>query len=156
MMKNSKLNNRCKTSGEGLVIVIILLLLVGGGFWWLLAHKKAMDKDARAFGREMVHKMTVEHDLAFFSDHLSPQAKLDYPPSDQKLLIDQLAQFGLPAQPIQIDENVTWQSHFFEPTASFLAHLNYAAGPATLELEINHPVGKWQITNVAFTPPKQL
>jgi hypothetical protein len=156
-MKNSKLNNdRCKASGEGIVIVIILLALIGGGVWWLFAHKKAMDKEAREFGRDMIYKMTVEHDLAFFADHLSPQAKLDYPPSDQQLLMTQLTQLGVPAQPIQIEANVTWESHFFEPSAFFTAHLNYPAGPATLQIATNHPVGKWQLLNVTFTPPKQL
>ena len=156
-MKNSKLkNDRCRTSGEGLVVVIILLVLIGGGVWWLFEHKREMDKEARAAGREMIYKMTVNHDLAFFSNHLSPQAKLDYPPSDQELLMNELAQLGVPAQPIQIEESVTWQSHFFEPSAYFTAHLNYPAGPAMLQIAINHPVGKWQLLNVTFTPPKQL
>jgi hypothetical protein len=155
-MKNSKLTNRCKTSGEGLVIIIILLVLIGGGVWWLFAQKKTWDKEARAFGREMIQRMTVNHDLAFFADHLSPQSKLDFPPTEQQLLMNQLTQYGVPAQPIKIDESITWQSHFFEPTGSFIAHLNYPAGPATLEIEINHPVGKWQLINISFTPPKQL
>jgi hypothetical protein len=156
LMKNSKLNNRCKTSGEGIVIVIILLALIGGGVWWLYAHKRAMDKEARAWGRQMIQRLVVNHDLAFFSNNLSPQAKLDYPPSDQELFINQLKQLGVPAQPIKIEEKVTWESHFFEPSAFFTAHLNYPAGPATLEMAINHPVGKWQLLNVTFTPPKGL
>jgi hypothetical protein len=156
-MKNSKLkNDRYKTSGEGLVVVIILLVLIGGGVWWLFAHKKAMDKEARAFGHEMIQRMTVQHDLAFFTDHLSPQAKLDYPPSDQQLLMSQLTQLGVPAQPIKIEESVTWESHFFEPSAFFTAHLNYPAGPGELQIAINHTVSKWQLLNVTFTPPKQL
>jgi hypothetical protein len=156
MMKNSKLNNRCKRSGEGIVIVIILLALIGGGIWWLFAHKKQVDGEARAFGREMIHKMVVDHDLAFFSEHLSPQARLDYPPSDQELLIKQMAQLGVPAQPIKIDETVTWKSHFFEPSAYFTAHLDYPAGPATLQIAIDQPVSKWQLLDITFTPPKQL
>lgn len=151
-MKNSKLTCRSNASGQGLVILIILLAVVGGGVWWLFSHKQAMDKEARAFGREMIERIAVNRDLAFFSNHLSPQARLDFPPIQQQQLMEQFKQLGVPVQPIQIDENMTWESHFFEPRGFFTAHLNYPAGPATLQIAIDHPVSKWQLVNLTFTP----
>jgi hypothetical protein len=149
-----KLNSRSNASGEGLVVVIILLVLIGGGLWWLVSHKHAVDAEARAFGREMVKRVAVDHDEAFFANHLSPQARLDFPPLQQQEIMRQFQQLGVPAQPIQIDENVTWESQFFEPRGFFTAHLNYPAGPATLEIAIDHPAGKWQLINFTFTPPR--
>jgi hypothetical protein len=149
-----KLNCRSNASGEGLVIVIILLLLLGGGVWLLVSHKQAIDKEARAVGREMIQRLAVKHDGTFLANNLSPQAKLDLPPSDQQQLILKFQQLGVPAQPIQIDENITWESQFFEPKGFFTAHLNYPAGPATLQIAIDHPVSKWQLLNVTFNPPQ--
>lgn len=148
-----KQNYRSQSSGEGLVIVIILIVLIGGGLWWLFSHKKAVDKEARAFGREMVTRVAVNHDATFFANHLSPQARLEFPPLQQQEIMMQFKQLGVPAQPLQIDENITWESHFFEPRGFFTAHLNYPAGPATLEIAIDHPAGQWQLINFTFTPP---
>jgi hypothetical protein len=153
-MKNPKTNCRFKTSGQGLVILIIVLILVGGGLWYLYSHKQQMDKEARAFGRQMIERLAVNHDLAFFSSHLSPQARLDMPPSQQQFLIQQMTELGVPAQPMKIDENITWESHFFEPHGFFTAELNYPAGQAKLELAIDHPVSRWQVVNLTFSKPR--
>jgi hypothetical protein len=153
-----KLNYRSNVSGEGLVIVIILIVLIGGGLWWLVSHKQDVDKEARSFGREMIKRVTVDHDQAFFTSHLSPQARLDIPPFQQQETMKQFQELGVPAQPIQIDENITWegpwQFKFFEPRGFFTAHLNYPAGPATLEIAIDHPASRWQLINFTFTPPR--
>ncbi len=149
-----KLNYRSNVSGQVLVILIILILLLGGGLWFLVTHKEQVDKEARAFGREMITRLTVNHDQAFFVNHLSPQARLDNPPMQQQEMMTQFQQLGVPAQPIQIDEKMTWESQFFEPSGFFTAHLNYPAGPATLQIAIDHPAGKWQLLNITFTPPR--
>jgi hypothetical protein len=147
-----KLNSRAqnKTAGDGLVFLIIFLALIGVGIWWLYSHKNEMDKEARLFGRQAVEALTVRHDQAFYANNLSPQAKVDNPPSTQKALIDQLQELGVPAQPIKIDENVTWQNQFFEPTGYFTAHLNYPARGATMQIAISHPESNWQLDTVTF------
>jgi hypothetical protein len=144
----------CRSNGEGLVLVIILLALIGGGAWWLYSHKSAMDLEARAFGKEMIKRLTVDHDIEFFRNNLSPQAKLDYPPSQQGVIISQFMQLGVPNQPMNIEEQVTFESHFFEPKGYFTAHLFYPASAATLQIAISHPVGKWQLDNMTFTPER--
>jgi hypothetical protein len=153
MKLNSKAQNR--TSGDGLVFVIIFLALIGVGIWWLYSHKAEMDKEARRFGRQAIEALTVKYDEPFYANHLSPQARVDNPPSSQKALLQQLRELGAPAQPIKIDENVTWQNQFFEPSGYFTAHLNYSARAATMQIAISHPVGKWQIDNVSFNPQRE-
>ena len=150
-MKTRSNSYRTKTQGEGLVVIIILVAIIGAGMWWLFSIKKQSDKDARAFGRELIEKLAVNHDQAFFADRLGPQAKMDYPPSQQQYLMNKLKELGTPAQPIQIDEKVTFESQFFAPKGYFTGHLNYPGQPATMELAISHPVGKWQIDNLTMT-----
>jgi hypothetical protein len=144
-----------RQAGDGLVVVIIFLALIGVGVWWLYSHKNAMDKEGRQFGREMVEALSVRHDKAFFVNNLGPQARLQYPPSAQDATIGQFQQLGVPAQPIKIDENMTWESQFFEPRGYFTAHLNYPGGPATMQIAISHPVGKWQLDDLTFAPPRE-
>ncbi|MEY2547247.1 MAG: hypothetical protein QOG48_2364, partial [Verrucomicrobiota bacterium] len=60
-MKISK--GRCRSNGEGLVLIIIVLAIIGAGAWWLYSRKNAMDRDARAFGREVIQQLTVNHDV---------------------------------------------------------------------------------------------
>jgi hypothetical protein len=148
-------NSLNKTAGDGLVVVIIFLALIGGGVWWLYSHKNAMDKEGREFGKKMIEALAVKYDAGFFRDNLGPQAKLDYPPSTQQLMIQQFQQLGAPAQPIKIDTNMTWESQFFEPHGFFTAHLNYPARGATMRIAISHPVGKWQLDNIEFGADKE-
>jgi hypothetical protein len=147
-MKKSKL----KQSGQGLVLIVIILAIIGGGLWYLYSNKATTDREARAFGRETIKRLTVDHDRQYLETHLGPQAKLDLPPSQRDYMIQRFAQFGVPQQPMQIEEDVTFESYFFEPRAIFTAHLNYPAQPALLQLAISHPVSKWQIDNVTFSP----
>src|SRR6267378_6594383 len=150
-MKNSELDRRSNTSGQGLVVVIILLAIIAGGVWWLFNNKQTMDREMRTFGLEMIQRLTVNHDAAFFADHLSPQAKLDNPPSQQQYIISKLQELGVPAQPIKVDENITWESHFFEPKGFFTAHLIYPTQTATIQIAVSHPVSKWQLDNITMT-----
>lgn len=150
-MKQPSNNDRSSRRGEGLVVIIILVAIISTGAWWLFSTKKQSEKEARAFGREMIERMTIQHDQSFFANSLGPQTRMDYPPSQQQYVIAKLTELGVPAQPIKIDENITFESQFFAPKGYFTAHLNYASQPATMELAISHPVGKWQIDNLTIT-----
>src|SRR3984893_15768272 len=141
-MKKLKLSSQTKLSGQGLVVVFILLAVIGAGLWYLYSNKATTDREARAFAREAVKRLVVDHDLKYLSDHLGPQAKLDNPPSQQQYIIQRFTQFGVPTQPIQIDENVTWESYFLEPRGYFTAHLNYLAQGATLHFCKTYPVSR--------------
>jgi hypothetical protein len=149
-MKKVNSYRSSQESGQGLVVVIILLAIVGGGFWYLFSSKKTMDREARAFGREMIERLVVRHDPNFFAD-VSPQMRLDYPPLRQKDVIDQFTQLGAPQQPIKIEEMVTFQSTFFSPHGHFTAHLFFPTSAGTIELDVSHPVGKWQVDNMTYS-----
>src|SRR3954471_1807804 len=98
----------CRASrGEGLVLLIIVLAVIGCGILWLYSHQKSLDREARAFGREAIQKMAVDHDISFFRDHLGPQGKLDNPPSQQAIIVSTLLAKGVPKQPMNIEEQVT-------------------------------------------------
>ena len=150
-MKTNKLSSQNKLSGQGLVVVFILLAVIGAGLWYLYSNKTTTDREARVFAREAVKRLVVDHDLKYLSEHLGPQAKMDNPPSQQQYMIQRFTQFGVPEQPIKIDENVTWESYFFEPRGYFTAHLNYPGQGATLQIATSHPVSRWQLDNITFT-----
>ena len=151
-MENLKMNSRSNSSGQVLVVLIILLALLGGGAWWLLSNKQAMAKEGREFGREAIQRLAVQHDLTFFSQRLSPEARRQFPPSVQQEFISKLRQFGAPVGPIDVQGEIQFQSHFFEPRGNFHARLNYPASPAEINVSVSHPVGRWQIDDVAFVP----
>ena len=149
------MNPRSKSSGQILVIVIIVLVLIGAGFWWLFSNKEAMAKEGRAFGREAVQRIAVQHDLNFFASHLSPEARLQFPPSAQQDFIGRIQKLGTPAGSVDVQGDITFQSQFFEPRGNFHARINYPARGAEINVAISHPVGRWQIDDVAFAPDQE-
>jgi len=153
-----KQNN--KNSGQVFAIIIILIVLFGGGLWFLVSYKQQRVNEARQYGRDAIHRIVVNRDLAFLSGNLAPISQLSrpMPPSEQQYFMQQLQQLGNPAEPIQIDENITSDSFIdFEPHGFFTAHLNYPAGQATLQIAIQHAtaINKWRLIDVTFTPPSQ-
>src|ERR1043165_3474414 len=122
-MKMPNLKRRSNESGEGLVLVIILFIILCAGAYWLYHNKWTMDRECKAFGRQMIERLAINHDLAFFRDNLSPQARMDNPPSQQQLVINKFTEMGVPQQPIKIDESVMFEKTFFRPSGYFTAHL---------------------------------
>ena len=151
-MKELKMNSRSKSSGQILAIVIILLALIGAGFWWLFSNKQEMAKEGREFGREAIQRIAVQHDLAFFSSRLSPQARLQLPPSAQQDFMSRMEKLGAPVGPVDVQGDILFQSQFFEPTGNFHPRINYPARGADINIAISHPVGRWQIDDVSFAP----
>src|SRR5438094_8770641 len=120
-MKELKMNSRSKSSGQILAIVIILLALIGAGFWWLFSNKQEMAKEGREFGREAIQRIAVQHDLAFFSSRLSPQARLQLPPSAQQDCMSRMEKLGAPVGAVDVQGDILFQSPFCARTGNFHA-----------------------------------
>jgi hypothetical protein len=146
-----KIKSQAKSSGQILVIVIIVLVLVGIAYWWLDSNKRQMAQEGRQFGRQAIQELVMQHNLKFFADHLSPAMRLQYPPSAQQDLMTQLAKLGTPLSPPNVDGDIVFESHFFEPNGNFHARINYPARGADINVSISHPVGRWQIDEITFT-----
>ncbi len=147
-MKNK---SKSKSSGQVLVIVIILLVLLGIAYWWLDSNKRQMAQEGRQFGRQVIQELVMQHNLKFFADHLSPAMRLQYPPSAQQDLITQLDKLGAPLSPPDVQGDIVFQSHFFEPNGNFHAKINYPTRGAEMNVAVSHPVGRWQIDEIIFT-----
>jgi type II secretory pathway pseudopilin PulG len=143
-----KINSRSKLSGQILVIVIILLVLLGVAYWWLGSNKRQMAQEGRQFGRQMIQELAVQHNVKFFADHLSPAMRLQYPPSAQQDLMTRLEKLGTPTTPPDIQGDIQFQSHFFEPSGNFHAHVNYPTRGADINVSVSHPVGRWQVDDL--------
>jgi hypothetical protein len=150
-----KINSRSKSSGQVIVVLIIMLGLVGVGLWWLFSNKQEMAKEGKEFAKEAIQRIAVQHDPNFFGSRLSPQARMNYAPSAQQELMNEISKLGAPVGPIDVQGEVEFQSQFFEPRGSFHARINYPARYADMNLSISHPVGRWQIDDIAFVPEKE-
>ena len=146
-----KINQRSKSSGQILVIVIILLVLLGIAYWWLDSNKRQMMREGDQFGRQVIQELIMQHNVKFFADHLSPAMRLQYPPSAQQDLMTQFAKLGTPLSPPNVEGDIVFQSHFFEPNGVFHAHINYPTRGADINVAVSHPVGRWQIDELNFT-----
>jgi LPXTG-motif cell wall-anchored protein len=148
-----KSHTKSKTgeAGQAIGVVIILLALIGVGFWFLFNHRNTMRNEGRAFGRQAIERIIVQHDANFLAGSLGPQAKLDLPPMAQQELMSRLQQLGAPIGPLNVQGDITFESQFFEPRGLFNAQLNYPAGMARVDLSVSHPVGRWQIDTIGVS-----
>ncbi len=154
-MKNMKLSSRSK-SGQGLVLVFIVLAIIGGILWYLHSTKSATEQDGIRFGHDIINRLVINHDRSILDNDLAPQAKMEMPPSQRDYLIQRFAQLGVPQQPIQIEDNVSFDSSFFSllnanPRGIFTAHLNYPGQGMTLQLATSQGATKWLIENITMT-----
>lgn len=146
-----KINPRSKSSGQILVIVGIVVVLLFIGYWWLYSNKQTMAKEGNEFGKKVIQELVVQHNVRFFADHLSPAMRLQYPPSAQQDLMTQLDRLGTPLSAPDVQGDIQFQSHFFEPNGNFHARINYPTRGADINVSISHPVGRWQIDEIGFT-----
>src|SRR6266481_1385306 len=146
-----KIKSQSKSSGQILVIVIILLVLLGIAYWWLDSNKRQMAREGDQFGRQVIQELIMQHNVKFFADHLSPAMRLQYPPSAQQELMTRLDTLGTPLSRPNVEGEIVFQPHFFEPNGNFLSHINYPTRGADINVAVSHPVGRWQIDELNFT-----
>jgi hypothetical protein len=154
-MKQLKLNPQRNSSGQVVVLVIIVLVLLVGAWWWLNSQKQASAKEGIAFAKDAMQRIAVQHDINFFNSRLSPQARMNFPASAQQEFMNEILKMGAPVRPIDVQGKIEFQSQFFEPHGSFHTRIYYAARYADMDLTISHPVGRWQIDEIAFIPQQQ-
>jgi hypothetical protein len=150
-MKNMKLISRLKLSGQGLVLIFIVLAIVGGILWYLYSTRATTEREGIRYGHEVIDRLVVKHDRSLLDQDLDPQAKLEMPPSQRDYLIQRFAQLGVPAPPIKIDDNVSFDSGFFHAHGIFTATLNYPGQAATLQIATSQGDTKWLINNITLS-----
>jgi hypothetical protein len=154
-MKQLKLSSKRKSSGQVVVLLIIVLVLLGGAWWWLNSNKQNSTKDGRNFANDAIQKIAVQHDINFFNSRLSPQARMNFPASAQQEFMNEIVKLGAPVRPVDVQGKIEFNSQFFEPHGSFHARIYYPARYADMDLTISHPVGRWQIDEIAFIPQRE-
>jgi hypothetical protein len=152
-MKQFKLSSKRKSSGQVVVLLIIVLALLGGAWWWLNSNKENAAREGAAFARDATQKIAVQHDGNFFISRLSPQMRMAFAaPTAQQEFMNEIVKLGAPVRPVDVQGKIEFNSQFFEPHGSYHARIYYPARYADLELTISHPVGRWQIDQIAFIP----
>src|SRR5437899_2822755 len=120
---------------------------------WL--NKQEMAREGKQFAKDAVQRIAVQRDAKFFASHLSPQARMNFPPSAQQDFFAEIAKLGPPAGAIDVKGDIEFNSQFFEPHGNFQGRINYPARYADINLLISHPVGRWQIDEVTFLPQRE-
>ena len=138
-----------------MVLVIIVLVLLGGAWWWLNSNKQNSAKEGRDFANEAFQKIAVQHDINFFNSRLGPQARMNFPASAQQEFMNEIVRLGAPVRPVDVQGKIEFNSQFFEPHGSFHGRIYYPARYADMDLTISHPVGRWQIDEIAFVPQRE-
>jgi len=154
-MKRLKLNSQRNSSGQVVVLLIIVLGLLGVAFWYLYSNKQAMAKEGNDFARDAIQRIVVQHDINFFNSRLSPQARMNFPASTQQEFMNEIVKLGASVRPVDVQGKIEFQSQFFEPQGAFHARIYYPARYADMDLTISHPVGRWQIDEIAFIPQRE-
>jgi len=135
------------------VLLIIVLAVLGGAWWWLNSNKENSAREGTAFARDAIQKIAVQHDGNFFISRLSPQMRMAFAaPTAQQEFMNEIVKLGAPVRPVDVQGKIEFNSQFFEPHGSYHARIYYPARYADLELTISHPVGRWQIDQIAFIP----
>ena len=142
------------------VLIFIILAILGGMLWYLHSTKVSTEREAIQYGHEVIDRLAVKHDGSVLETDLAPQAKMEMPPSQRAYVIQRFTQFGVPSQPIQIEDSVSFDTSFFglisaNPHGIFTAHLNYPAQPVTLQLATSQGATKWLIENVTISMQPQ-
>ena len=155
-MKRFKLSSKRQSSGQVVVLLIIVLALLGGAWWWLNSNKENSAREGTQFGKEAIQKIAVQHDGNFFIARLSPQMRMAFAaPTAQQEFMNEIVKLGAPVRPVDVQGKIEFNSQFFEPHGSFHARIYYPARYADMDLTISHPVGRWQIDEIAFIPQQQ-
>ncbi len=138
-----------------MVLLIIVVALLVGAWWWLNSNKENSAKEGTDFAKEAFQKIGVQHDINFFNSRLSPQARMNFPASTQQEFMNEIVKLGAPVRPVDVQGKIEFNSQFFEPHGSFHARIYYPARYADMDLTISHPVGRWQIDEIAFVPQRE-
>ena len=151
-----RLSRTARIKGEGgIALLVIVLLLLGGIVWWLYSSRQDADRNARIFAKEVVQRVAVNYDEKYLHVKLSPDAQVQYLKSWRDRLLDRMREFGVPAQPIDVQGDVAFTSYFFDPHGMFTAKLKYPTTSATLEVGVSRGMTVWQVDtiNMIWEPP---
>jgi hypothetical protein len=154
-----RLARAARIKGEGgVALLVIVLLLLGGIVWWLYSARQDAEKNARIFATEVTKRVAISYDEKFLHVHLSPEAQKTYLRSSRDRLLERLREFGVPAQPIDVQGNIVFTSYFFDPRGTFRAQLRYPTTSAQLDLDISRGMTVWQVDaiNLPWNPPPTL
>jgi hypothetical protein len=142
---------QAREAGQAIGVVVVLVAIIGIGVWLLYSYRNGMRDEGRAFGRQVIERVTIQHDGNFLAGSLGPQARLNLPAPMQQELMDRLRQLGTPVGTPNVQGDVAFESQFFEPHGAFNAQLNYPAGSMRLDVAVSHPVGRWQVDSITLS-----
>ncbi len=132
-------------SGQVIVFVVILLAMAAGAFWYANSARTEKEKSALAFASDISNRIILQGDTRALDLALSPEAKVKYPPSFRERMFDLIRSQGKPLSAVRVTGDVQFAHHFLDPEGHFRGEVDFADGPAYLQMRISHPGVLWQI-----------
>lgn len=134
-------------TGEGTLLLIIagaVMILCG---WLALRGAEATDEQARAYAERTLHQLLLAHDAAYFAANLSPRARGQYPPSQQRYIISSLTNLGIPSSPVKVEGDISYGSDpgAQDPTGRFQASVVYPTVEARFYIDVARRQGLGRI-----------
>jgi hypothetical protein len=143
--------SREQRSGSIILFLIIVIAVIAGGAWFLNDLRRSREAEARAFGREIVERLTVQHDLKFLHSIVPVEHRAEFTPGREEGFINSFTTLGTPEPGWQLAGDVVFENHFFAPVGDFKAILRYPSRFATVSLRVSAPRGPWQLDQLALT-----
>jgi hypothetical protein len=143
---------------EAIPAIIIGVVVIGGCIWLAYNYASSTDSEAENYAREVVQKLTVDHDANFLAHNLSAKGRLEIPPISRQTLIENFVRLGQPRRPFDLKGTVAYrtQSGAKEPVGHYQTVLHYPNAEGQLDL-VARRHARWEIDglNVQWSFPAQ-
>lgn len=138
-------------SGSIILFLLIVIAVIAGGVWFLNNLRVSREAEARAFGREIVERLAVQHDLKFLHSIIPIERRAEFTPGREEGFINSFTTLGTPEPGWQLTGDVVFENQFFAPVGNFKAVLRYPSRFATVSLRVSAPRGPSQLDYLAVT-----
>lgn len=133
------------------LFLLIVLALIGAGIYMMFDFRKSREAEAREFGKEVVQRLAVEHDLKYLHLIVPVEHRPEFTPGREESFIETFKSLGVPQPGWHLEGDVSFENYFFARKAIFKAMLTYPERHATISLNISCPRGPWQLNSLGIT-----
>jgi hypothetical protein len=143
-------NSEAGGIADAIPAIIIGVLVIGGCIWLAFNYASSTGSEAENYAREVVQKLTVDHDANFLTRNLSQRGRIELGPISQQTLIENFVRLGQPQRPFKLKGNVTYrsQSGAKEPVAHYQTTLRYPNAEGQLDL-VARRYSRWEIDSLS-------
>ncbi len=142
---------RQRRAGSVIVLLLIVIAVIGGGLYLLFDSRHSREAEARAFARDVIQRLAVQHDLNYLHSIVSSESRLHFTRGRDDEFIQQFTWLGVPDPNYQLTGDVVFESYFSSPVGTFKAVLRYPERHATVQMKVSCPAGSWRLDELSLS-----